>query len=102
MRRDMELWWPWYDRRRENARAVEPRIDPARLTIEVREAMKRPASFAPAWRAVMQYPMRRRLAEVGKAVVFSSRQDVFAGCVPQAQLVVDTAQAKADFILERL
>ncbi|HYL87197.1 MAG TPA: alpha/beta fold hydrolase [Burkholderiales bacterium] len=102
MRRDMELWWPWYDRRRENARAVEPRIDPARLTIEVGEAMKRPASFAPAWRAVMEYPMRRRLAEVGKAVVFSSRQDVFARCVPQAQFVVDTAQAKADFILQHL
>ena len=48
MRRDMELWWPWYDRRRENARKVEPRIDPARLTVELRESMKQPASFAPA------------------------------------------------------
>ena len=69
MRRDMELWFPWYDRRRENARKVEPRIDPARLTFEVREAMKQPASFAPAWRAVLNYPLQRRMAEVKQRVL---------------------------------
>ncbi|HET7671017.1 MAG TPA: alpha/beta hydrolase [Burkholderiales bacterium] len=75
MRRDMELWFPWYDRRRENARTVEPRIDPARLTLEVREAMKQPASFAPAWRAVLRYPMQRRLAEVKQRVLLMTAGD---------------------------
>lgn len=99
MRRDMELWWPWYDRRRENARAMEPRIDPARLTVELREAMKQPASFAPAWRAVVRYPMRRRLAEVKPPVhVMTSARDVFARCLPHAQLVED----KAAFVLQRI
>jgi pimeloyl-ACP methyl ester carboxylesterase len=99
MRRDMELWWPWYDRRRESARTVEPRIDPARLTVELREAMKQPASFAPAWRAVMGYPMHRRLAEVKQPMVLmTAAQDVFARCVPQAQVVED----KAGFIVQRI
>jgi pimeloyl-ACP methyl ester carboxylesterase len=103
MRRDMELWWPWYDRRRENARAAEPRIDPARLTLELREAMKQPASFAPAWRAVLSYPLRQRLEEVKAPVhLLTAAQDVFARCVPQAQVAGDTAQARADFILQRL
>ena len=75
MRRDMELWFPWYDRRRENARTTEPRLDPARLTLEVREAMKQPASFAPAWRAVLSYPLQRRLAGIRQRVVSMTGQD---------------------------
>ena len=59
MRRDMALWWPWYDRGVKNIRHAEPRIDPAALTIELREVMKQPASFTPAWRAATNYPMRR-------------------------------------------
>ena len=98
MRRDMELWWPWYDRRRENARTVEPRIDPARLTLELREAMKQPASFAPAWRAVMNYPMQRRLSELKRAVLFSSAADLFARCMPEAAIV----EEKAAFILQQI
>ena len=85
MRRDMELWWPWYDRRRENARKVEPRIDPARLTIELREAMKQPASFAPAWRAVLGYPVERRLKDVKAPVHLTT-----------------AVQDKAGFILQRI
>ena len=96
MRRDMELWWPWYDRRRESARKVEPRIDPARLTAELREAMKQPASFAPAWRAVLRYPLQKNL-KPGMHLI-TSAHDVFAGCMPKARVVED----KAAFILQSI
>ena len=100
MRRDMELWWPWYERRRENARTAEPRIEPARLTLELRETMKQPASFAPAWRAVMSYPLRQRLKDVKAPVhLMTSAQDVFAHCF-QAQAVA--VEDKAGFILQRI
>lgn len=91
MRRDMELWWPWFERKRENARDTEPRIDPARLTLEIRESMKQPASFAPAWRAVMSYPLRDRLAQTRQpCLLMGARADVFFRCLPQA------AQARPD------
>lgn len=109
MRRDMELWWPWYERRRANARNVEPRIEPARLTVELRETMKQPASFAPAWRAVMTYPLSRRLAQSKQAAcLMAAPQDVFARCLPLAQAarsdarifeVQDTAESRAQAIL---
>lgn len=99
MRRDMELWFPWYDRRRETARAVEPRIDPARLTVALRETMKQPASFAPAWRAVLGYPLQAKLRQVKAPVhVMTAAHDVFAHCISQAMVVDD----KARFILEKI
>lgn len=110
MRRDMELWWPWYERRRANARSTEPRIDPARLTVELRETMKQPASFAPAWRAVMSYPLRRRLEHAtAPSCLMAAPQDVFARCLslahgvrPDARVVEvqDTAESKAQAILQ--
>lgn len=86
MRRDMELWWPWYERRVANARLSEPRIDPARLTVELREAMKQPASFAPAWRAAIGYPMRRRLGQTTQpCLLMAAPEDPFARCLAQAR-----------------
>jgi len=86
MRRDMELWWPWYQRRYTSNRTTEPRIDPARLTIEVREMMKQPGSFAPAWRAVLGYPFARRLALTHQAcAITAALGDVFAQCLPTAR-----------------
>lgn len=85
MRRDMELWWPWFERKRDNARTTEPRIDPARLTLEIRESMKQPASFAPAWRAAMSYPLRERLAQTRQpCLLIGARADVFFHCLPLA------------------
>jgi pimeloyl-ACP methyl ester carboxylesterase len=108
MRRDMELWWPWYERRVANVRRTEPRIDPARLTIEVREAMKQPASFAPAWRAALGYPVRRRLALTTQpCLLLAAPADVFARCLPLARAarpdarsmeVEDTAASRASAI----
>jgi hypothetical protein len=105
----MELWWPWNVRRHANARTTAPRIDPARLTREVREAMKQPASFAPAWRAVMQFPMLMQLARTRTpALLIAAPQDVFARCLPTAHSVrpdarsleiADTDAARAGAIL---
>jgi len=110
MRRDMELWWPWYERRRANARNVEPRIDPARLTIEVREMLKQSARFAPAWRAVMNYPLLEKLALLQQPVgLMAASQDVFARFLPQARgacprarvlEVQDTAHSRAQAIVD--
>ncbi len=86
MRRDMALWWPWYERGLKNIRHVEPRIDPAALTIELREAMKQPANFAPAWRAAMTYPMRQRLAELRRpCLLMAAPEDPFSQCLPAAR-----------------
>jgi pimeloyl-ACP methyl ester carboxylesterase len=88
MRRDMALWWPWFEKKREFARKVDPRIDPAELTLEVREIMKQPGSFAPAWRSVMAYPMATRLAQTTQpCLLMSAKTDVFEPCLQQAASV---------------
>lgn len=85
MRRDMALWWPWFARTREHARRFAPRIDPAVLTTEVREILKQPASFAPAWRAVMGYPLRERLAVCRQpCLLIAAPGDVFHPCLAEA------------------
>jgi pimeloyl-ACP methyl ester carboxylesterase len=48
--RDMELWRPWFDRRRERARTSEPRIAPAGLTSRAREMLKHPPATRPPGR----------------------------------------------------
>jgi pimeloyl-ACP methyl ester carboxylesterase len=86
MRRDMELWWPWFDRRNDTRKLTDPRIDPARLTIEVREMMKQPASFVPAWRAVLDYPLAERLALTHQRCgILVAAQDIFAPCAAYAR-----------------
>lgn len=112
MRRDMELWWPWHQRRLANAKHTEPRIDPARLTVEVREMMKQPASFASAWNAVLNYPMSSRLALTTHACqLMAAPEDVFARCLPEAAraradarvaTIADLPAARADALLATL
>ena len=77
--RDSELWWPWFDRTYKAARKSAPRIEPGDLTRQVRETMKQPASYAPAWRAILSYAGRERLAELATPVLeMTSEQDVFS------------------------
>jgi pimeloyl-ACP methyl ester carboxylesterase len=81
--RDSELWWPWFDRTHGAVRKVEPRIDPAALTIRVREVMKQPASYGPAWVANIGYRWQERLAGVAAPVLLmAAPQDVFAHLLP--------------------
>lgn len=110
MRRDMELWWPWFDRRNATTKKTEPRIDPARLTLELREAMKQPANFLPAWRAVLDYPMAERLALTQLTCrILCAEQDVFAPCIAHARAlrpdaayraIADSDQARAAAIVD--
>jgi len=99
MRRDMALWWPWYERRVDNIRRVESEIDPQVLTVELREVMKHPSSFAPAWQAVMGYPMRRRLALTTQpCLLMSAPEDPFAPCMSEARLArPDAGVADVDY-----
>ncbi len=109
MRRDMELWWPWFDRRNATTKKTEPRIDPARLNIELREMMKQPASFAPGWRAVLDYPLAARLALTHqRCAILVAEQDVFAPCAAYARAVrpdarfieiADSAAARAEALI---
>ena len=77
--RDSELWWPWFERTRQNARTATPRIDPVALTRRAREAMKQPASYQPAWQAILGYDWRPRLALAATPVtLMAASDDVFA------------------------
>ena len=81
--RDAELWWPWFERTHRAVRAAAPRIDPGLLTIRVREAMKQPASYGPAWEAALGYAWRERLASLNVRVRLQADPgDVFAHLLP--------------------
>ena len=98
--RDSELWWPWFDRTHRAARTTAPRIDPHALTLRVREAMKQPASYQPAWEASLGYAWRDRLAGVTVPVLLmAAPQDVFAHLLP-ATVVEDSAASRARALAE--
>lgn len=96
--RDSELWWPWFERRHGNVRRTA-RIDPQELTIRVREAMKQPASYEPAWQACLSYDWRERLAELPNVLTIAAAEDVFAHLMP-AKRVADNAASRAHAIKE--
>ncbi len=58
--RDQELWWPWFDQRRGNARPA-PRIAPDRLHARAVALLKQPAQYRPTWRELLSYPLERKL-----------------------------------------
>jgi hypothetical protein len=88
MRRDMGLWFPWWDRSLEASRKVEPRIEPERLQAELREVAKQPASFAPAWQAAIGWPLAERLATLPHRVAFiAAESDLFGECLGEAMAV---------------
>ena len=85
MLRDMELWWPWHAREPAAARATPPRIAPARLNDELREAMKQPEGFAQGWEAVLRYPLVQRLAMTRQpCVLMAAADDPFAPLLHEA------------------
>jgi pimeloyl-ACP methyl ester carboxylesterase len=97
MRRDMALWWPWFERRRATARANAPAIDPVALTAELREAMKQPHSHGPALRAVLGYPMAARLTALPLAPLLVAREDdAWGPCLDEA------ARARPDARVTRI
>ena len=96
--RDAELWWPWFERKHRNVRTNGHRIDPQALTLRVREAMKQPASYQPAWQASLAYAWRERLGGIGAPMLhLAAPQDVFAHLHP-GQIVEDNAASRAQAI----
>ena len=88
MRRDMGLWFPWWDRTLGCARKVEPRIEPERLQVELREMAKHPESFAAAWRAAIAWPLPERLAGLPHRVaLMAAESDLFVQCLDLAATV---------------
>ena len=59
--RDAELWWPWFRRAKAFQSPRPSRLDPEALSERAREVLKQPASYRPAWRAVVDYPWQSRL-----------------------------------------
>jgi len=87
MRRDMGLWWPWFEKHHEHQKAGAPHIDPQAINLEVREMVKQIAGFTPAWRAALAYPMDVALAQTQQAcLMMCSEQDLFRPCFEQAVL----------------
>lgn len=85
MRRDQSLWWPWYDRRREHARLGGLSINPAQMTLEVREMIKQIDHFQPALQAVLGYPMVERLQMLNRPIALCSREsDPWSPCLATA------------------
>jgi hypothetical protein len=63
--------------------------------LRVREAMKQPASYQPAWQAALTYAWRERLANLDVPVLhIAAPQDVFAHLYP-SQKIDDTAASRA-------
>ena len=95
--RDSELWWPWFERKHQNVRKTA-RIDPQALTIPVREAMKQPASYEPAWQAA-----QLRLAQAPRGPAEPAHHRRARRCVRAshaAKTVEDNAASRARAIKE--
>ncbi len=85
MRRDMALWWPWFDRRRECTRIDPLAIDPQAMTLEFREMVKQPRHAGSALHAALDYPMVERLRALGTQVkVLARRDSPWAPCLGTA------------------
>jgi pimeloyl-ACP methyl ester carboxylesterase len=88
MRRDMGLWFPWWDRSLAAARKAEPRLEPERLQEEIRQVAKQPDSFAPAWQAAIGWQLPEKLARLPHRVAFlAAASDLFGECLETAAAV---------------
>ena len=94
MRRDMGLWWPWFEKNHGAQKPGAPHIDPQAIHLEVREMVKQVGGFAPAWRAALDYPMAAELAKTQQAcLMMCSEQDLFRPCFEEALMVRQDATA---------
>lgn len=93
MRRDMSLWWPWFERARGHTRSGPISIHPDQLTLEVREMIKQIDNLSPALAAVLTYPMAERLQGLARPVALSARSgDPWAPCLPTAAAALGVAE----------
>jgi len=77
--RDQELFWPWYERKIDHIRKNDPDVRADRLTTEVLAYLKNYQTYAGMWEAVLSYPVRERLADLGRPyAICGSVNDKFA------------------------
>jgi len=94
MRRDMGLWWPWFEKHHAHQKTGMPHIDPQAIHLEVREMLKQVSNYTPAWRAALAYPMDAALAQTPQAcLMMCSEQDLFRPCLEQALLCRPNAKS---------
>jgi hypothetical protein len=80
------------------ARRSAPRIAPDDLTLRVRETMKQPASYAPAWRATLSYAGRELLAGIEAPVLeIAAEQEVFSH-LSAGRIIADDARSRVKAI----
>ena len=76
--RDSELWWPWFRRERRYQSPRPSRIDPAGLTTRLREVIRQPRSYQPAWQAVIHYRWQARLDSCAQPLALLAAHDDLA------------------------
>jgi pimeloyl-ACP methyl ester carboxylesterase len=92
--RDQELWWPWFERNAANVRTNEPRLDPAELTLRLRECVKQPRNYKPVWETVLSHALieRMSLLKVETRIVWNE-DDLFGRFHQIAALRIPAGQA---------
>lgn len=95
MVRDMELFWPWYDRTKRAIRWSEPALDPNRLQARLLDVLKQPDTWHCLGVAAYGFPLADVLPAIkAPTLVCAARDDVgwpaqetvaglVAGAVPQ-------------------
>ncbi|MFN8534989.1 MAG: alpha/beta hydrolase [Dehalococcoidia bacterium] len=85
-RRDMQLWWPWYDRTVEGLREEGSVPPAAAMHPGFVEFMKGALTSHLSYRAAFAYPTRERLPLVSVPMLhLSSEGDPLRACIPEAR-----------------
>jgi pimeloyl-ACP methyl ester carboxylesterase len=76
--RDQELWWPWFEQRRGNARPA-PRIAPADLHARAVTMLKQPQNYRLTWQEILAYDLESGLQHLAARCLIVYREaDIFA------------------------
>ena len=80
MRRDMGLWWPWFEKSHQHKRE-HLNIEPETINCEVREFLKQPYNFLSSWRAVIHFEMIEKILTLKQRALFiCAKNDLFEPC----------------------
>lgn len=77
--RNEELFWPWYDQRPAATRRIAPALDRFALDRRLVGILKHHESYAPAWQALLDYPLLDVLRGLpARPVAVTARDHLFA------------------------
>ena len=93
--RDQELWFPWFEQVRGNARPA-PRIAPALLHERAVAMLKQPENYRPTWREILTYDLEAGMQRLTTrcAVVYRDA-DIFAFARGPAAVLLAEGEAEA-------